>query len=365
MTSACGARVNRLRALMAESGIDVFILAALDSYNGESMAYLSGFRGSTGALAVSADRQVLIADGRYLAQAAEQSPFEIVSAGGTPLIQKLASVLEEGGWRTGGFEGDRLTVSAFGVLEPSLPAWKSCPGFLHGLRRKKDGLEAAAIKKSAEIAYRSYTEVLEEVREGMTEKDFNALLEFRLRKNGADGGWRGGGFIVASGERSALPHGAPTGRPFRKGDIVTVDFGANVDGYMSDITRNFSMGPLSPQGRDIQSALIEAHRRAADALRPGLEGREADAIARDIITARGWGANFTHGLGHGLGLEVHEAPRLSPLSTDVLEEGDVVTVEPGIYVEGWGGMRIEDDYLITAGGALCLSGAMGLEAPAL
>lgn len=365
MSKALAARTDRLRALMADAGVDVFILAALESYNGESMAYLSGFTGSAGALAVSADRQILIADGRYSAQAAEQSPFEIVPSGGTPLIQKLAEILKEGGWRRGGFEGDRLSVSAFGTLEPSLPAWKNCPGFLHELRRKKDAAEVAAIRTSAEIAYRSYVRALEEVREGMTEKEFNALLEYLLRKNGADGGWRGSGFIVASGERGALPHGAPTDRPFQKGDIVTVDFGATVNGYASDITRNFSIGPLSPQGRDIQSALIEAHKRAADALRPGLEGREADAAARDVLTARGWGANFTHGLGHGLGLEVHEAPRLSPLSTDVLQEGDVVTVEPGIYIEGWGGMRIEDDYLITAGGAVCLSGALGLEAPAL
>lgn len=358
-------RVERLRELMAAKGIDVFILAAMESYNDESMAYISGFRGSAGTAVISADRQILIVDGRYLVQAAEQSAFEILPAGGVPLIQKLAAVLKQGGWKRGGFEGEKLSVSVFGALEASLPAWKNCSDLLPTLRRKKDDQEVASIRKAAQIAYKSYLEVLEEVRDGMTEKEFNALLEYRLRLNGADGGWRGGSFIVASGERSALPHGAPTDRRFRKGDIVTVDFGATADGYVSDITRNFSMGPLSPQGRDIQSALIEAHRRAADALRPGLEGREADAIARDVITARGWGPNFTHGLGHGLGLEVHEAPRLSPLSTDVLEEGDVVTVEPGIYVEGWGGMRIEDDYLIVSGGAVCLSGAMGLEAPAL
>ena len=147
--------------------------------------------------------------------------------------------------------------------------------------------------------------------------------------------------------------------------MVTVDFGATVDGYMSDLTRNFSLGPLSPQGRDIQDTLLEAHLRAAEALRPGVEGKAVDALARDVVIRRGWGKHFPHGLGHGLGLEVHEAPRLSPVSRDVLEEGDVVTVEPGIYIEGWGGMRIEDDYLVTAGGSVCLSGGKGREAPAL
>ena len=358
-------RIQRLRELMTRRGIDVFVLAAIESYNVESMAYISGFQGSAGALVISAERKLLIADGRYLVQAGEQSPFEIAPAEGVPLIAKLAEVLREGGWKTGGFEGDRLSVSVFGVLESSLSFWKNCSDLLPALRRKKDEQEAASIKKAARIAYSSYLEVLDEVREGMTEKEFNALLEYRLRRKGADWGWKGSSFIVASGERSALPHGAPTDRRFRRGDIVTVDFGATVDGYVSDITRNFSIGPLSPQGRDIQSALIEAHRRASDALRPGIGGKDVDAVARDVIASRGWGSYFTHGLGHGLGMEVHEAPRLSPLSADILEEGDVVTVEPGIYVEGWGGMRIEDDYLITADGALCLSGAEGLEAPSL
>ena len=138
-----------------------------------------------------------------------------------------------------------------------------------------------------------------------------------------------------------------------------VDFGATVEGYMSDLTRNFSLGPLPERGREIEELLLEAHHQAARALRPGAAGVEIDGVARKVITDGGWGKHFSHGLGHGLGLEVHEAPRLSPLSADILAEGDVVTIEPGIYLEGWGGMRIEDDYLVTEGGSVCLSGGKG------
>lgn len=358
-------RVARLRERLRREGADVFVLVVTERYNSESMAYMSGFRGSSGALVVSEDRNYLLTDGRYALQARAESPFDIVIIDGGSLQDKTADILRQGRWKTAGFEAERLTVSLFSALEPAVPSWKDCSGLLPALRRRKDEGEAALIRKAADLAWHAYLEALETVREGMTEKEFNALLEYTLRKNGAEGGWKNNGFIVASGERSALPHGAPTGRAFRKGDIVTVDFGATVEGYMSDLTRNFSLGPLSPQGRDIQDTLLEAHLRAAEAIRPGAEGRAVDAVARDVITRRGWGKHFPHGLGHGLGLEVHEAPRLSPHSRDVLEEGDVVTVEPGIYIEGWGGMRIEDDYLVTAGGAVCLSGGKGREAPAL
>ena len=359
------ARAERLLALLARKRTDVFVLFVTEQYNSESMVYLSGFRGSSGALLVSADMRCLVTDGRYALQAREQSPFDIIILDGESLQEKTAKILRQGRWRTAGFEAERLSVSIFRTLESSVSSWKDCSGLLPALRRKKDDGETAAISRAADLAYDSFLEALQSVREGMTEKEFNALLEYTLRKKGAEGGWKGSSFIVASGERSALPHGAPTGRAFRKGDMVTVDFGATVDGYMSDLTRNFSLGPLSPQGREIQSILMEAHLRAAEALRPGVAGKAVDAAARDVVTRRGWGKHFPHGLGHGLGLEVHEAPRLSPRSRDVLEEGDVVTVEPGIYIEGWGGMRIEDDYLVTAGGAVCLSGGKGWEAPAL
>ena len=353
------ARLARLRERMDRENIDVFFLLVTERYNSESLAWLSGFRGSSGAAVVSRCDAWLVTDGRYLLQAKKESPFELVSQGGASLPEKTGDLLRSRSWSSGGYEGDRLSVNLFSAVKPALPEWKDCSTLLPSLRRKKDALEAEFIRRAGIIASDAYEEVLGSVREGMTEKEFNALLEYTLRKMGAEGGWKGSGFIVASGERSALPHGSPTDRPFRRGDLVTVDFGATVEGYMSDLTRNFSLGPLSERGAEIEALLLDAHHQAARALRPGVTGLEVDAVARKIITDGGWGKQFSHGLGHGLGLEVHEAPRLSPLSADILAEGDVVTIEPGIYLEGWGGMRIEDDYLVTEGGSVCLSGGKG------
>jgi Xaa-Pro aminopeptidase len=353
------ARLARLRTRMAEEHVDIFVLVVTENYNCESMEYISGFRGSSGSLLISCDEAFLVTDGRYALQAATQSPFTLIMQERNTLQGKTAEVLVRKKWSRGGFEADRLSVSLFRELEPSLPRWKDCSSILPSLRRRKDDLEVSLIRRAADIAYSSYDEVLGRVREGMTEKELNALLEFTLRNNGAEEGWKGSRFIVASGERSALPHGTATERAFRKGDMVTVDFGATYEGYISDLTRNFSMGPLPGQGREIESVLLEAAEKALSAVRPGVEGKLVDSVARDVITSRGWGKHFSHGLGHGLGLEVHEAPRLSPSSKDILHEGDVVTIEPGIYVEGWGGMRIEDDYLVMPDGPVCLSGGKG------
>ncbi len=353
------ARLARLREGMEREMIDVFFLLVTERYNSESLSWLSGFRGSSGAVVISPSDAWLVTDGRYILQAEKESPFELVNQGAASLPEKTADILRSQSWSAGGYEGDRLSVNLFSAIKPALPEWKDCSTLLPTLRRKKDDLEVEYIRRAGTIASDAYEEVLQSVREGMTEKEFNALLEYTLRKKGAEGGWKGSSFIVASGERSALPHGSPTERPFRRGDIVTVDFGATVKGYMSDLTRNFSLGPLSERAQEIEGLLLEAHSQAARALRPGASGVEIDAVARKIITDGGWGGHFPHGLGHGLGLEVHEAPRLSPLSTDILAEGDVVTIEPGIYLEGWGGMRIEDDYLVTGSGSVCLSGGKG------
>lgn len=355
-------RLGRLRARMAEENLDVLVVLSSENYNGESVAYISGFTGSSGAVLISGDRAILVTDGRYAVQAREQSPFQVVLQGRESLRDRTVEALRDGGWGIAGFEAGRLSVDLFRSLEGSVPMWRDCSALLPSLRRCKDGVEVAAISRAADIACSAYEEALEHVRVGMTEIEFNALLEYLVRKLGAECGWKGGRFVVASGERGAMPHGRATERTFKPGDIVTVDFGATVDGYMSDLTRNFSMGPLAARGREIEAVLLEAAAAAAEAISPGVAGSLVDSVARGIITDRGWGGNFSHGLGHGLGLEIHEPPRLSPLTEDVLRVGDVVTIEPGIYIEGWGGMRIEDDYLVTESGAVCISGGRGRSA---
>ncbi len=354
-------RVARLREAMGDEGLDVLVLMVVEWNNCESMEYITGFRGSTGAVIVSEDRMVLVTDGRYAIQAKAQSPFELLMRGTASLEQRTCEVLRDGGWSVGGYEAERLTVSQFRALSPAVREWRDCSALLPWLRRTKDAGEIAAIRKAGDIAWRAYRQVLSQAGEGMTERDFNARLECSVRALGAECGWRRGSFLVASGERSALPHGAPTDRAFKKGDLVVVDFGATVDGYMSDLTRTFSVGPRSERAREMESVLLKAHREAVRAMVPGAICYSVDAVARKIITDAGWGPHFVHGLGHSFGLEIHEPPVLGRFSLDSLKAGDVMTVEPGIYIEGWGGMRIEDDYLVTEDGAECLSGCEGQE----
>ena len=223
------------------------------------------------------------------------------------------------------------------------------------LRRTKDFYEVSRIKEAAKIAREAYGNVLKKVHEGMSEIEFEIKLMDEIKLLGAEKGWAHDDFIVASGTRSAMCHAPATLKKFELGETVTVDYGAMVDGYMSDITRNFALGRADKKALEINEVLLKAHNGAAKILRPGISGREVDAEARRVISDAGYGKNFLHGLGHGLGLEVHEAPRLSRSSEDILQAGDVVTIEPGIYIEGWGGLRIEDDYLITEDGAECLT----------
>ncbi|GHS98774.1 peptidase M24 [Synergistales bacterium] len=356
------ARVDKLRKLMNENGMDAFALFVLESLNSESCRYISGFSGSSAALLIDKERALLFTDGRYKTQASEQSPF-------IPNIQigfPIAEAVVEAGYSVVGFESQKLyhgmALSLFkGVFEKSVkagraePEWKDASGLIPSLRRTKDSGEAAIIRRAAAIARKAYDTVLEEVTVGMTESEFESRLLSEIKKGGGEKGWTHDGFIVASGARSAMCHARPTQKTFQPGDIVTVDFGVTVEGYMCDITRNFAIRKADDKALEIDAVLRKAHAAAASSLKPGLSGKDADAAARKVIVDAGYEKNFVHGLGHGLGLELHETPRLSFMTQDVLKAGDVVTVEPGIYIEGWGGLRVEDDYIITENGAECLT----------
>lgn len=348
-------RLSRLRALMGRQLIDVFVLLVHESSNSESCRYISGFTGSSAALLIDNKRSVLISDGRYKSQASEQSPFEFVLSPKNPMIeiQKLAS---EAKYQKLGFEGDKISYSVYKNFLSQLPIkLDDVSNIVPALRRKKGPEEVSSIARAGKIALESYAEALKEVRLGMTEAEFSNLLLNFIKFNGGEAGWTRSDFVVASGARSSLPHGRATDKEFEKGDIVTVDFGATVDGYMCDITRNFSMGKPSERALRVHDLLVDASENAVRLLGPQRACAEVDAAARKIIERGGYGQYFTHGLGHGLGLEVHEAPRLSPSSNESLVVGDVVTIEPGVYIEGWGGMRVENDYVITNEGALCLT----------
>ncbi len=349
-------RLSRLRALMRDAEADAFVLLVLERFNSESCHYVSGFRGSAAALIVDGEEARLITDGRYRTQAAEQSPFSLTVQSELPLPAYVARTVRERGWGTVAFEAEKVSHGIFeAVFRPVPTRWLDASAFIPSLRRSKDDAEAGAIRRAAAIARRAYDSALEEVKPGMTEAEFESRLLCEIKRLGGEKGWVHDDFIVASGERGALCHARATRRPFEPGDTVTLDYGVTVDGYMCDITRNFAVGRAQPRALELNDILLKAHREAASALRPGVAGREVDAVARKVIADAGYGKDFVHGLGHGLGLEIHEAPRLSALSGDTLQVGDVVTIEPGIYIEGWGGLRIEDDYRITETGAECLT----------
>ena len=350
-------RVASLRERMRTIGLDAFAMIVAERSNWEGAYYISGFRGSSSGIVITQSDAVLVTDGRYATQSRSQSPFDIRLQGQRSLTGAIRAVLAETGSLRIGYESDRISVRKFKELrgEDASVEWVDASDLLPLLRRKQDAGEIALIRTAAECARDAYRKVLSRVREGMTELEFSAALEYEIRCCGAEGGWGDHGFIVASGPRSALPHGMATDRPLAKGDWVTVDYGARVEGYVSDITRNFAIGEPPSRVREIEDVLLRAHEAAAGAIRAGVSGREIDLVARKVIQDAGYGECFIHGLGHAIGLEVHESPRLSPISADILQEGDVVTVEPGIYIEGFGGMRIEDDYLVTASGAELLT----------
>ena len=349
-------RLDRLRALMRERGADAFVLMVLERLNSESCHYISGFRGSSAALLIDGEDARLVTDGRYRTQAAKQSPFSLTVQSELPLPAYVARAVAEKGWRTVAFEAEKVSQALFeAVFRPLSARWVDGSTFIPSLRRSKDRVEADAIHRAAVIARNAYDSVLEQVSPGMTEVEFESRMLSEIKRLGGEKGWVHDDFIVASGERGAMCHARATCKPFESGDTVTFDYGVTVDGYMCDITRNFAVGHAQPRALELNDILLRAHREAAAALRPGIAGRDVDAVARKIITDAGYGKDFVHGLGHGLGLEIHEAPRLSAISKDILQVGDVVTIEPGIYIEGWGGLRIEDDYLITETGSECLS----------
>ena len=354
-------RTGKLRERLAAKELDTVLFLDVEGFNWENVYYFSGFRGTSGGFAVTAEDAFLVTDSRYLTQAREQCPFSIVDQGSSTLVKSLVEQLGRRGFTRIGLEGSRIFYRLYRTIEEAGLEVVDVSDFAPSIRRAKDAMERQILQKAADLAGKAFLMTLEKTCAGMTEQAFAALLEYNLRAVGAEGGWGDHDFIVASGPRSALPHGKPTERPFGKGEWVTVDFGARYGGYVSDITRNFSIGPADPWAMEMHDLLVRAHRRAADGLAPGIVGSGADALAREVIDEAGQGHLFCHGLGHGLGLEVHELPRLSSRSTDVLALGDVVTVEPGIYLEGKGGLRLEDDYFIVDGGSERLTSALAQE----
>jgi Xaa-Pro aminopeptidase len=318
------------------------------------VAWLTGFGGSSGIAVVGADIRALVTDFRYTTRAAETVPgsFRVVDATGE-IIAELAGLVAG----RVGIDPAKTSLESHGkLLEAVAEGVELVPveGLVSDLRRVKDEAEIAAIAAAAELADEVYAGIEERGLAGRTEREVALAAEAQMRELGAED--PSFPTIVAAGPNAALPHAVPGEREIGAGEYVIVDMGAIVDGYCSDCTRTLVDGDPDPAQRQVYELVLSAQQAGLDAVREGVGGRAVDAIAREVIASAGYGERFGHGLGHGVGIEVHEPPRLSKRSDDVLRAGDVVTVEPGVYGPGEFGIRIEDLVVVTADGHRNLSG---------
>ena len=310
--------------------------------NGVNVRYLVGFSSSNAALFVEPERVRLFSDFRYAETARAVEGVEFVETKRS-LIGALAELLEG----TVGFEADAVSYASWDVLRAGGLELVPRRGLVEALRAVKDESELEKIRRAGEITSEAYARFADERFVGRTERELAWRLDELFHELGADA--PAFETIVASGPNAAKPHARPTDRPMEAGETVVIDAGAMVDGYNADCTRTFATGPLPDELKAGYEATLEGQLAGLEAVRAGVTGVDADAAARDRIEAAGLGEKFGHGLGHGVGLEVHEAPRLSRESTDTLATGNVVTVEPGVYLEGLGGIRIEDLVVVTDG----------------
>jgi len=342
-------RLAKLRNKLQEKELDAVLV--LGSAN---RRYLSGFTGSAGTLVISQDAAVLITDFRYTEQAAVQAPeFQVRQY--EDYLSTVKEVLEQHGCRRVGFESDIVTYDQYTKWREKLDEieWVPVPGLVEELRMIKSEEEIACIEQAAAIGDEAWAELLPRMRPGVTERELALELEFLLRRKGAEA--LAFDIILAGGPNGALPHAVPSHRPLQEGDLVVMDFGAKVNGYCSDMTRTVVIGKACQRTRTLYNIVLDAQLAAVAALKAGKTGKEVDAVARRIIADAGYGENFGHGLGHSVGLAIHEDPRLAPKGETVLQPGMVVTVEPGIYIPGFGGVRIEDLAVVTEDGCRILT----------
>ncbi len=333
--------------LFERFGIDAAVVS--DPVN---MRYVSGFSGGEGLIYISKKRRVLITDSRYTEAAAAESSFEIIEEGPkrkrSDILAEL--VLADDAFAVG-FEDNSLTCAVFEKMKDAVrrvEKWVPLKDGVDSLRLIKTDDELALMDRASEIADRAFEELCSVIRPGMTELDGVAELEYRIKKGGAQ--QVSFDTIFASGENTSMPHAVPTTRKLKVGDLVTVDFGCKYKGYCSDTTRTFALGRISDRQKEIYGIVLNAHKRALEAVKEGVEACAVDAAARDIITSAGYGEKFGHGTGHGVGMYIHEEPRYALGSKTVLKAGMTGTVEPGIYLPGEFGVRIEDMIVVTKNG---------------
>ena len=348
-------RIERLRKRMGEEGLDAFLVTSP-----ENRRYLSGFTGSAGYLFITGTGAVLATDFRYTEQAGMQSPdYEVVRVTGA--MDWLKSLVDGATVKRIGFEANHATFSFYQALEASLKELVAPPelaptSFLvDQVRAVKEPEEMALLEQAVYLADTAMDRVSEQIRPGMTEKDVAWQMELAMREMGAEA--ISFDTIVAAGPNGARPHHRASDYAIQRGDGIVIDMGAKYDGYCSDITRTYVLGEANDTFRKVYGIVLDAQETAEAAVQAGMTGGDADGLARKVIADAGYGETFGHSLGHGIGLAVHEFPRVGPNSPGVLEDGMVFSVEPGIYITGWGGVRIEDLVVLEKGKARVLNRA--------
>lgn len=351
-------RVKNVLRRARDAGVD-----ALFVWSQPNVEYLTGFRGSSGYVFVSDRGTVLLTDSRYSVQAPLEAPDSDVRVmsgrgyrpGGEAFNRALGRLVGETGAKVVGLESDRVVIGELWALQDAgLPVqFAPVAGLVEAARMIKEPRELSLLRAAGALADDAFAHIVDFIRPGVTEAAVALELELFMRRHGASG--TAFDTIVASGERSAMPHGTASSRAIGKGEFVVLDFGAVLNGYRSDMTRTVCVGQPSERMKELYGLVYDAHIQGMAAVQGGAPAAAVDEAARSVIAAAGLGAAFGHALGHGLGLETHEAPRLAPDSTDVLQEGMVVTIEPGVYLEGFAGVRIEDAVIVTQGGCESLA----------
>jgi Xaa-Pro aminopeptidase len=345
-------RIARARGSMRDQGAGGLLVT-----NSTNVCYLTGFTGTNGQLLISADGATFLTDPRYEARASDMVRGADVKIYPSKLTERLPDLLAAIGIERLGFEAATVTVATRDDLAKTLDEVElvATTGVIEDLRRTKDDDELERIRRAVAITDEVFALALGELSPGRTEREIGLWLEIQMRQRGAEAV----SFepIVGSGPLSAHIHHSPSHRTLEKGDFVLLDFGCKFEGYCSDMTRTVVLGPASEEQQETYDLVLEAQRTGANAIAAGERGPDVDAKARRVIASAGREEHFGHGLGHGVGLDVHEAPRLHKNSGDTLRAGDIVTVEPGVYVPGRGGVRIEDCVLVTEDGHETLTSA--------
>lgn len=334
-------RLEKLRTKLKETDLDAILIIKK-----ENRIYISGFTGTFAYIIVTKNDAVLLTDSRYISQAKKQAKlFEIIEYEGE-ILESLNNIILSKGIKSLGFEQNIITYKKYLDIKKSLKVSELKPvdNMVEDIRVKKTPDEIKTIKKAVKIADDAFSHILNYIKPGVRESEVALEIEYYMKKQGA----KGPSFetIVASGQRSSLPHGIATDKIIKNNEVVTIDFGAVYDNYCSDMTRTVFIGKPDKEFFKIYNIVLEAQKNALMGAKKGLLGKEIDSIARGIIEKGGYGENFGHGLGHGVGLEVHESPSLSKRGDIKMENDMVVTIEPGIYIDNFGGVRIEDMLII-------------------